>query len=215
MEQSAIKQVHLEPDAMQYLAEGSQNRVWKFARGEKQNVVKIPLVFITSGIQNTVSKISSLIGGQDLATAKKDLELVSFYFPEAMVDTEIIQSKDEKMFAFRQAMVDCERITPEMMNQSKPLRRRMQHLMERNGEMLDEQGRWLDAMGCSVPRLLTFLGPEGTPYFDNIVLERGTEDSVKIIDVATYGLGAHHLPLYCVQQENARRFGLSFTGEKN
>lgn len=209
-----MRKVHLEPDAMRYLAEGSQNRVWKFEEAGQQSVLKIPHVFISQGIRHKFNQLLSFFGGQDLQTAQKDLDLVSMYFREEIVHTEIIQSPDKEMFVFRQEMIDCVRITPELMRDSVRLRRKMQSIMERNGDMLNEQGRWLDAMGCDPGRLLRFLSPEGTPYFDNVVLKRGTEDDVKIIDVATYGLGPHHLPLYCVQHENAKRFGLSFGGEK-
>ena len=104
------------------------------------------------------------------------------------------------------------RITPEILQASRKVREQMKIIMENNRDLMNEQGMWIDAMGMNAARLLEFIGPDGTPYMDNIVLEKGT-DTVRIIDTGLFTLSPKHYLQYLLQCENARRFGLSFEGQ--
>jgi hypothetical protein len=192
------------------LGSGAQNLVRELNIPDSPKVIKAPLDAVRGDVQDY---ISSLIVGQTWESAERELGICQLYFGNFMPYTEIRPTLDGSRFVLIQDRLDFEHITPEMVAESDSVRMQLQDIMCANGELMDNEKLWLDAMGLNWFKLSLLLGPDGIPYMENIVREKATGD-VRIIDTGLFGMGAIHMPQYLLQYENMRRFGLPFDGRK-
>lgn len=193
------------------LGSGAQNLVRSFrSEGGHQRVIKAPLDAVRGW---AIDRIASVIVGQTREAAENELSICKMYFGDFMPSTEIRATADGKRFVLIQDRVDFIHITPAIVETSRKVRDQLKTIVtDKNADLLREQEKWIDAMGMNVSRLAEFLGPDGTPYMDNIVLEKGT-GKVRVIDTGLFGLGPAHILQFLLQCENARRFGVSFGGQ--
>jgi hypothetical protein len=191
------------------LGSGAQNLVRALREeGKRPKVIKAPLDAVRGRVQDYAA---SLIAGQSRESAEHELGVSQQYFGQYLPHTEIRPTADGKRFVLIQDQIDFTSITPAILEASDDVRGQLEEIMSANAKMIHNEGLWIDAMGFNTRKLAAFLGPDGVPYMDNIVLEKDT-NNVHVIDVGLFGFGPKHLLQYLVQHENARRFGLSFDG---
>lgn len=193
-----------------FVATGSTNAVFEYDDPKKNRLrfLKIPLAAIKNTIQQ---KIYDIFTKQELADAKRELELCYSYFEPFMVPTDMETSADGKNFVFIQDPVDFENIDAQMVRSDSGVREQLEDITAMNGKLEQKEKLWLDMMGMNAWKLPGLL--VGRPYFDNVVLERLTRQ-VKIIDYGLFTPKLKHRIQYAIQHYNARLYGLSFTGKK-
>lgn len=204
----ALQAAHLESigqdpaTVVRCICHGCQSVVLEQHEGTENFALKLPISQVCTDIW---SKIKTVVAGVDLQAALHEYDECKRYFGRYVVPTEFLVGSDERTFATRQPLLQLQDLTPEIVSINADVREQLIDILDRNRDMVQERGKFLDAMGFN-PKKLVLL----RPHLDNISIDEKTGE-LRIVDFGLLKMREHAVQ-YLVQCINMRQFGLAFNG---